>query len=275
VEVTFDSTGLDLDTYEATLYARSNDPINSLVEIPVTLNVVGKPVIDVSAASLETNLIPDETEDITFTVGNTGNADLLWEATDGAAWLDVDPESGTTLPDESTVVTATFDSAALEPDVYTTTLVISSNDPDTSEVTVPVTLTVTGVSDLELFKTASAAEVRIGVVITYTMVISYNGPHEATGVKLVDTLPAQVSFASSPDDCAEKTGVVTCNIGDLATGTITVTIVVTAEAEGLAVNTAEVSSVTFDPDLENNTKTAQTEIQPSMFEFFLPVVRRD
>ena len=40
VSVEFDATGMDLGTYNATLCAASNDPVNPVVEIPVTLNVI-------------------------------------------------------------------------------------------------------------------------------------------------------------------------------------------------------------------------------------------
>ncbi len=40
VSVEFDATGMDLGTYTATLCAASNDPVNPVVEIPVTLNVI-------------------------------------------------------------------------------------------------------------------------------------------------------------------------------------------------------------------------------------------
>jgi hypothetical protein len=44
VTVTFDSTGLVADTYEALLCVNSNDPANPLVEVPVTLEVLAEPM---------------------------------------------------------------------------------------------------------------------------------------------------------------------------------------------------------------------------------------
>ena len=57
-------------------------------------------------------------------------------------WLSEDPTSGTLLGDECQDVAATFDSTGLAEGVYTGALLITSNDPDTPDITVPVTLTV-------------------------------------------------------------------------------------------------------------------------------------
>ncbi|MGH2538358.1 MAG: DUF7507 domain-containing protein [Candidatus Promineifilaceae bacterium] len=58
-------------------------------------------------------------------------------------WLSADPTAGTTTPGATSPVTVTFDSAGLAQGVYTSTLCIESNDPQTPQVRVPVTLTVT------------------------------------------------------------------------------------------------------------------------------------
>jgi len=71
----------------------------------------------------------------------------LVEALDeGCAWLDEEPKSGTVPPGGEADITVTFDTTGLG-STYTANIIISSNDPDESEVIVPVTLTVTtGVS---------------------------------------------------------------------------------------------------------------------------------
>ena len=60
----------------------------------------------------------------------------------GIPWLSEDPTEGTVPPGECTVVEVTFDSTGLAGGVYNGNLVITSNDPDTPEVTIPVTMTV-------------------------------------------------------------------------------------------------------------------------------------
>jgi hypothetical protein len=56
-------------------------------------------------------------------------------------------------------------------------------------------------------------------------------------------------------------GTVTCTLGDIPNGgSVTVTIDVTARRTGTAVNTAQVSSLSPDPDPANNTDTEETVI---------------
>jgi uncharacterized protein (TIGR02145 family) len=57
-------------------------------------------------------------------------------------WLIVSPTSGTLLPGESATVDVTFNASNLTPDVYTAKINISSNDPNTPLIEIPVQLTV-------------------------------------------------------------------------------------------------------------------------------------
>jgi len=63
-------------------------------------------------------------------------------ATEDSPWLDEEPESGTVLPGGEADITVTFDTTGLG-STYTANIIITSNDPDEPQVTVPVTLTVT------------------------------------------------------------------------------------------------------------------------------------
>ncbi len=60
-------------------------------------------------------------------------------------WLSESPITGTVAPGACQTVTVNFDSTGLLPGLYTANLVVNSNDPDTPQVTLPVTLTVKGV----------------------------------------------------------------------------------------------------------------------------------
>jgi len=57
-------------------------------------------------------------------------------------WLIVSPTAGTLLPGESATVDVTFNATYLTPDVYTAKINISSNDPNTPLIEIPVQLTV-------------------------------------------------------------------------------------------------------------------------------------
>jgi uncharacterized repeat protein (TIGR01451 family) len=276
IAVTFDSTGLTAGDYAANLCVASNDLDEPLVIVPVDMTVVA-PDIVVTPTSLELTLFAGETGTLPFTIENIGDAILTWSATDGATWLSVAPASGTIDPAGSTEVVATFDSAGLLPGVYETDIDIASDDLDTPHVLLPVTLTVNALeSDLSVIKTANADTVRVGDMITYTLVVSNAGDDDAIGVMLVDTLSDLVIFSDASEGCVEDAGVVTCDIGNLAAdASITLTIVVTADVEGIAENTAVVSSdFVTDPVPANNTYTVDTEIMPVSFYFYLPIIQK-
>ena len=61
-----------------------------------------------------------------------------------AGWLSETLSSGVITPAGSTGVGVTFDATGLAGGLHTTTLRITSDDPDESQVDVPVTLTVAG-----------------------------------------------------------------------------------------------------------------------------------
>jgi hypothetical protein len=61
--------------------------------------------------------------------------------------------------------------------------------------------------------------------------------------------------------CAQANGTVTCSLGDIANGgSQTITIAVKARRPGTVTNTAQVSSLSPDPNLANNTDSEDTVI---------------
>jgi hypothetical protein len=66
----------------------------------------------------------------------------------GVDWLYVGTASGTILPGDSAKIEVTFDATGLVVGDYYANIIISSNDPDEPEVTVPAHLHVTGTSDI-------------------------------------------------------------------------------------------------------------------------------
>jgi len=119
-------------------------------------------------------------------------------------------------------------------------------------------------ADLAITKTDAADPVAVNGSVVYTLTIRNNGPADATGVTVVDTLPAGVTFVSAvPSQGAACTGTATvsCVLGALATGAqATVVVTVTAPTPGVITNTATVSATEPDPAPLNNTATEPTTI---------------
>jgi uncharacterized repeat protein (TIGR01451 family) len=119
------------------------------------------------------------------------------------------------------------------------------------------TVTVTPKADLYIDKSISPSNATPGSQVTFTLTVGNNGPNTATNVKVVDILPSGYTYVSSSPSGVYNpiTGIWT--IGTLAkNATTTLTIYATVNSSGSYVNSATVSSDTYDPNLNNNTDQA-------------------
>jgi len=139
-------------------------------------------------------------------------------------------------------------------------------------------LTVTSpTADLSVTKTDSPDPVIRGNNITYTVVVTNNGPSRATNVSLSDTVPSDTMFVSNSGaagwSCTNPptkgpgagTGPITCTTSSLVSGaSATFTILVSVKPgtrEGTVItDTATVTSSTSDPNTGNNSATATTTV---------------
>ena len=103
----------------------------------------------------------------------------------------------------------------------------------------------------------------VGDDLTYTIVVTNHGPDTAHGVTLTDPLDADLSFVSTDHAGVEAAGVVTWNLGDIASGdAVTVGLVVGALAARTDLpNTATAASTTPDTDPSNDAGTALIDTQ--------------
>lgn len=75
------------------------------------------------------------------------------------------------------------------------------------------------------------ATATLGENLTYTILVTNKGELDATGIKLVDALPAGVTLVSVTPSQGTCTGKFNCSLGSLArNGTATITAVIVAPA---------------------------------------------
>ena len=140
-------------------------------------------------------------------------------------------------------------------------------DPDPADNSASVETTVDPAADLSLTKSDSPDPALAGELLTYTLEVDNGGPQDATGVSLTDNLPAGVTFDSatpSQGSCSENAGTVGCSLGALADeGVATVEIKVRPQSAGQITNEASVTSDLADPDLADNSASAETTVDPA------------
>lgn len=154
------------------------------------------------------------------------------------------------------------------PGVITNTAEVTAaeNDPDPSNNQVSEDTEVQGIADLSIAKTDQTDPVVVGQDLSYTLVVTNNGPSPATNVVLTDTLPAGVIFISavpSQGSCSYAAGVVTCALGTIANGgtaTVTITIQPTVSNIGTIINVSAVTSDAIDPTPNNNQDDEPTQV---------------
>ncbi len=118
-------------------------------------------------------------------------------------------------------------------------------------------------ADVSIVKKANVTEVAPGGTVVYTFLVSNDGPDEATGIVVSDTLPAGVTYVDGAPGCNAAGQVVTCSVNPIAAGgsrQTGITVKVSEDASGEIENTAKVSANEPDPDPSDNTSTIETPI---------------
>ena len=236
---------------------------------------------DVLACSLRD---PDSGETITFTLVITGNArqpvrispdqpmpgwpicTVLKERT----WLHiVNCELGTLKRGQTTHVQLGLVAIGVQERTMTNAASVSAHEVDlkSSDNTITATMVVQVRADLSV-QSAISGPAFAGKTLSYTLTVANNGPSDADGVMLTDTLPMGTRLVSAVpsqgNDCRMErkdatTDTVICSLGQLSSGkAATVTIVLAADESltpALAKTIdhfAKVVSEQTDPNLSNN-----------------------
>ncbi len=152
----------------------------------------------------------------------------------------------------------------------TNTVAVSATefDPTPANNSDTEATTVNPAADLAVTKSDNPDPVNVGDNLTYTITVTNNGPNNATGVTVTDTLPAAVTFVSASAGCTYNNvpHTVTCVIGALnANSNANVTITVTPQPDAVPsiTNSVSVTGNEFDPDASNNSDTEDTTVNPT------------
>ncbi|MDP8956994.1 MAG: CSLREA domain-containing protein [Actinomycetota bacterium] len=125
----------------------------------------------------------------------------------------------------------------------------------------------TAPADLAVTTEDSPDPVLAGQRLTYRVGVTNDGPADATGVQMTDTLPAGVRYESatpSQGTCDEAEGVVSCELGDLVNGaSASIDIVVRPPTDGTLFNRVRVIGDQVDPNSGNDTDTETTTVDPA------------
>jgi uncharacterized repeat protein (TIGR01451 family) len=118
--------------------------------------------------------------------------------------------------------------------------------------------------DLSITKAGAPAQQDLGDGnITWTIVVTNNGPDTDTGVTIADPMPGGNTFVSATTSQGTCTGgaILSCNIGTMAAGAkVTITLVTTPSAVGTQTNTVTVAGSRPETNRANNQATATVQV---------------
>jgi uncharacterized repeat protein (TIGR01451 family) len=179
---------------------------------------------------------------------------------------------GTLAAGGTTQVLVTAQTTATAAGELTNRATVSGNEEDpkpenntsTSTVTVPnPPPPAQPQSDLSITKKVNTRSIRLGQSLTYTVVVTNNGPAATTNVVVTDTLAVPARNVSIRSTAGKCTGTVpfTCQLGTMQPGAkVTITVKLTPTKVGTARNTASVTSPGTDPKTDNNVSGVSTAV---------------
>ena len=233
-----------------------------------------------------TNNGPSNAANVSLTDATPANTTFVSESqTTGPTFSCTTPPSGGTGPVNCTIASLAPTSATFSITVHispgaagaaianTANAASTTTDSNPGNNSSTALTTATASADVSILKAAPAAAAT-GSNLTYSITVTNNGPSDASGVTMSDTLPPNTTFVSESQPtgpafiCTNPpsggTGAVSCSIATLTAGTsatfsIVVQIAVAAPV-GPSSNTATVTTSSTDPNPANNTSTAITTI---------------
>lgn len=274
-------TGGTTQTISAVASAAQLDPNtgNNAASINILVQVPAAPTADLSLSGGASPAVLDGglESDITFTVTNLGTntatavtvqivlptgTTFVSSAQCSGASVNYTCNLGSVISGGSANAVLRLRTTAAGTRTVSASVASALADPNTANNNASATLTINPAADLRMNKTSSATRILIGGTFDYRLQVINNGVSTATGVVVTDTLPAEVSFISSPH-CTVSGANITCNLANIASGG-NFTAVVTVSADVLGKNIPNSATVTGTlPDIApgNNSDTTLVDIE--------------
>ena len=277
INVTVDSGTTGMLTNSATVVGLEPDPDPSNNNTSEPTTVIAETDLQVIKTDNPDPVVAGEALTWTITVTNNGPSDATGVILDDAVPAGVTVTAisapctagfpcaiGNMVAGASVMVTidVTVDSGTTGVLTNIATVTGNETDPNPSNNTATEPTAVITETDLEVTKTDNPDPVLAGEPLTWTITVTNNGPSDATGVILDDTLPPEVTVTSISAPCAAG---FPCTIGDIVAGdsvVVTVDVDVDPATTGTIINTATVSGNETDSDPSNNTATEPTSVDP-------------
>ncbi len=181
------------------------------------------------------------------------------------------PGNGQTFVGEFDVTTDSAGNATFNPTIGTAVgvgLYLSATatqsatfNPNTSEFSTPTQVGQAIVADLAVTETPQAGNPLVGQPFSYTVTVTNNGPDDATGVILTDTLPTNATLVNTSIG-ALNNGVLSVTIGNLAakaSQVVVVTVRPTSTSNAFT-NVVSVAGDNIDFPLSNNTASITSTV---------------
>ncbi len=200
--------------------------------------------------------IPAAITGAAWTSSSTGSASVSSGATGSgnslAATVNLAASAGNSV---TFTITGTVSTAATGNLVNTATVTspAGTTDNNTANNTATDTDTQNSQTDLAIIKSVNNSTPKVGENVTFTLLVTNNGPSAATGVVVLDQLPSGYTYVSDNGSGSYVSGTGVWTIGNLANGANTsLQITAMVNATGAYANTATVTGNENDPVPDNN-----------------------
>ena len=288
LNVQFNAT--TLGAYQGKIRIESNDPDTPIIEIPLSAETIPPPVIEVDPDGITATMYTDEVVTVVFAIGNSGASDLIWNiyipeampaserepsrfkatpSTDymkemlkpagnepgplSTWWLSVNKYGGTISPGQQDMISLTLDVTNLIGGVYNSYISITSNDPLTPYISIPVNITILDAPNILVEDTSpEIGSAYVGSRSSATTVIHNTGSSDLTLSLAFDNAVFSSSaetFVVAPDAMVS----VPIYFSPLTAGTHT-------GALSITTNDPDEPTVTF--SLESEAYTAPLQVTP-------------